>query len=171
MQDVNTILYTDINKKGLPGIIKYSKNNKKHVPIYKTSSQNKKIELCRKDDLIIMGEFGLDPVISHSQISLLTPPDYTQTILYKSKYNDIGNMVCSVKGDFLYFIKNISSKTEVARLHLENKSIKIISDILHATQIIDMDSNLLLPYQGKYYILLGKNNTAQFDRLKKRSTQ
>ena len=168
MPNVNTVLFTDLNKKGLPGIVKYSRNDKKLINIYKVPTPNKKIELCKKGDRIIMGEFGLDPIESYSHISLLTPPHYKQKIIYKSEYNDVGNMVCSIKGSFIYFIKRLSSKTEVARLNLDDNSTKIISDLSHATQIIDMDSNLLLPYQGKYYILLGKNDMTQFDLLKKR---
>ena len=168
MLDVNTIFFTDLNKRGLPGIIKYSKNDKKLVNIYKIPTQNKKIELCKKGNQIIVGEFGLDPIESHSHISLLTPPEYKRTIVYKSEYNDVGNMVCSIKGNFVYFIKRLSSGTEAARLNLESRSVEIISDISHATQIVDMDSNLLLPYQGKYYILLGENDMTQFDLLKKR---
>ena len=167
MLNVNTILFTDLNRQGLPGIMKYSKNNKKLVNIYKVPTQNKKIELCKKNDRIIMGEFGLDPSESSSHISLLKPPDYKQEIVYKSQHNDIGNIVCSIKGDFIYFIKKISSQTEAARLNLETRSVEVISDISHATQIVDMDSNLLLPHQGKYYILLGENDMTQFDLLKK----
>ena len=168
MLDVNTILFTDLNAQGFPGIIKHSKNNKKSVNIYKAPSPNRKIELCKKNNQLIMGEFGLDPLESHGHISLLTPPDYKRTIIYKSSHNDIGNIICSIKGNFIYFIKRISSQTEVARLNIETHSHKVISDVSHATQIIDMDSNLLLPYQGKYYLLLGENDMTQFDLLKKR---
>ena len=171
MLDVNTILFTDLNKQGLPGVVKYSKNNKKLLNLYKVPTQNKKIELCKKDNQIIMGIFSLDPIEPHSYISFLTPPKYEQKIIYKSPYNDIGNMVCSIKGKFIYFIKKTSSTTDVARLNIETKHIEIISDISYATQIIDMDSNLLLPYQGKYYLLLGQNDTTQFDLLKKRDSQ
>ena len=118
-----------------------------------------------------MGIFGLDPMEPHSHISLLKLPDYKQKIVYKSPYNDTGNMLCSIKRNLIYFIKKISSNTEVAQLNIETGSIKVISNISHATQIIDMDSNLLLPYQGKYYILLGKRDTTKFDLLKKRATQ
>ena len=170
MPNVSTVLFTDLNRQGLPIIVKYSKNNKKSVTIYKVPTQNKKIELCKKEDVIVMGEFGLDPIESHSHISLLTPPNYKQTIVYKSEHNDIGNMVCSIKGKSLYFIKRIPPKTEVAKLNLGTSSVEVISDISHATQIVDMDSNLLLPYQGKYYILLGENDMTQFDLLKKRKS-
>ena len=173
MADVNTILFTDLNKQGLPGIIKYSKNNKKLTNIYKIPTPNKKIELCKKGNQIIMGVFGLDPTEPHSHISLLNPPNYKKKIIYKSSYNDIGNIICSMKGNFIYFIKKISSKsqTEAAQLNLKTNSVKVLSDISHTTQVIDMDSNLILPYQGKYYLLLGKNNTAQFDLLKKKPSQ
>ena len=176
MTDINTILFTDINKKGIPGIIHYSKNSNKSKNIYTVPSQNKKIELCKKEDHIIVGEFGIDPIESYSSISLVpinTLELSKKIVLYTSQHNDVGNIICSLKGDFIYFIKNTFSETkknthEVARLNIKNKAVDIISDVSHATQVIDMDSKLLLPFQGKYYVLLGKNNTAQFDLLKKK---
>ena len=179
MIDMNTAIFTDMNKDGIPSVIQYTKNNKTSKTIYTVPSYNKKIELCLKKDQLFVGEFGFDTTESYSSISVvpIKKLDFSKKkIIYTSHLNDIGNIVCTIPNDSIYFIKNISNiskkeRTEVARLKLKDNAIAVISDIFHATQIIDMDAKLLLPYQGKHYVLLGENNTARFDLLKSKGSK
>lgn len=165
------ILYTDVNKNGFPGVIKYDRKNNKFFPIHKLPSQTTKIEICKYKDSILIGEFGLDTTEKTSIISMLpsiNTPIEERVILYESTKNDIGNMVCDIKGEFIYFIKNVTSDSgkllyEAARLNVKSKKIDIISDVSFAHQIINMDGKLLLPYQGKFYVLLGEDNMTKFD--------
>ena len=164
-----SIIYSDINHQGYQGLLHYSKTEKKIIPFLKSNSISTKLNFCTLNGNVYVGKFGIDSdnktssILQISEENILTFKK-TKTI-YESRSNDIGNMICL--DDKIFFIKELSnSSTEVASLSLKNNhSIKIESDLQHVTQIIKMDNKVLVPYNGKYYLLHGLNNLGD-DRLK-----
>ena len=178
MVNNNQILFTDLNEKGFPGILFFEKNSKKITLFQKFESPNIGTEFCQKEKKIYIIRYGLDNVMKSTTIREIRPEnlDYTKSrLIYSSDKNDIGQMACKISKDSIFFIKNISGQEgnllyEVAQLNTKNKEIKIISDVSFATQLLEMDGNLLLPHNGNYKVLLGKNNMTQFDLLKTSSS-
>jgi len=172
MPNNNTILYTDLNKDGLPGILYYDKITKQTSVLYKASNSAIKLELCLNKENIFLGEFGLDRLFSGSAISLLKSNaiDFSKReILYESRVNDIGNISCS---NSLLFVQNLSKQRkklayELVELGLGTKRVKVLSDINFASHSIDMDGVILLPHLGKYYVVKGKSDYTKRDILKK----
>lgn len=165
MIDKETILFSDINDEGFPGILLFNRGDKKSKIIYKGNSVREKIELCLKDDQLIIGIFGLDKSGRGSEILSypLTGLKFDKKDdLYKSKKNDIGNIVCNFDKESIYFVKNLSENIkeqhEAVKLNLKTKRVKIISDVGYANQIVPMDDKLLLPFRGKIYVLEGRSN-------------
>ena len=165
MIDRETVLFSDLNDEGIPGILVFKRGDEKSQAIYKGISVREKIEFCLQGDNLIVGVFGLDKSKIGSKI--LSYPvkghKFTQkSELYKSKLNDIGNMVCNFEKDAIYFVKNLSenikAKYEAVRMDLNTKETKVISDVGYANQIVPMDDKLLLPFRGKVFVLKGKAN-------------
>ena len=173
MPNNNTIIYSDLNKKGLPGVIYYDKITKKVSVLYKASNPATKIELCLSGENLYLGEFGLDPKFSGSVISRMKVKsiDFSKRdILYESSLNDVGNINC--KGS-VTFVQNLLKKREklsyeVVEISNVDKRIKVLSDVNFASHIIDMDGVLLLPHLGKYYVLKGKSDYTKTDILKRK---
>lgn len=172
MPNNNTILYSDLNKKGVPGVLYYDKITKQTNILYKASNPATKLELCLNKENIFLGEFGLDNLFKGSAISLLKANaiDFSKReILYESSLNDIGNISCS---NALLFIQNLSKQRkklayELVELGLGTKRVKVLSDINFASHSIDMDGVILLPHLGKYYVVKGKSDYTNRDILKK----
>jgi hypothetical protein len=171
--DNNTVIYLDLNKQGVPGLVQYKLNSKEIFILQKFSSPNLKIEICLKNNSIITGEFALDPLeggakITSRQISDLTPDGIST--LYESPKTDIGNIQCNLPDNNIYFIQRIfkgqaQDYYEAVQLDLTTKNIKVLSDLKFTTQLVTMDDKLLTPYNGKHYVLKGKSDMTQFDLL------
>lgn len=169
------IYYTDMTLKGHPVIINFNRKKNIYKRVYEASSHQFKLEICLNRSQLIMGEFNLYNDDSLNIISSMDKNliDFSKrNILYESPRKDFGNMICNLYDNEIFFIKNFSkveetkkTKMEVARLTLNTKKIKLMSNINFATQIINMDGRLLLPYRGKFYLLIGDNNLDQIDML------
>lgn len=170
MTNGSTVIFTDLNKAGLTGVLYYDRVTKKIKVLYKASNAATKLELCLDEKKLYLGEFGLDDIYSGSIISRLdlkTIDFSRREIIYKSSLNDLGNIQC--KGH-LFFIKNLSKKREklayeVVQFISKSEEPRIISDINFASHIIDMDGVLLLPNLGKYYVLKGMSDFSKVDLL------
>ncbi|MCY4524573.1 MAG: hypothetical protein OXB84_07535 [Halobacteriovoraceae bacterium] len=160
MLDDRRILYTDLNQKGLAGVLLYDRQKKQIKPLFKVESINKKIELCFHKKLY-MGIFSLDHTNPGSKIHNipLDSLDFdNEHVIYQSEKNDLGNLICNLDEKQLYFIQNQTNNEgrqsfEVVEFSLNNKKTKTLSDVKYASQIIQMDGRPLLVYRGKYYIL------------------
>lgn len=171
----NFIIYTDINKDGHTGLILYDRRAGKFDVVLKVPDINRKVELCLNKDHFFVAELGLN---LNSQKTIIYSMERAKidmgksTIIYESDFNDFGNLNCTYEKGFLYFVKNMEKERqrtsyEVVKLNLKDKKVSILSDVMFATNYIDMDGNLLLPYQGTYYVLAGANDLKKFDLLKK----
>lgn len=185
MLDVDTIVYTDINKEGLPGVLLHKVNSSKTSVIEKLDTPNKRIELCLNNDSLFTGEYGLDPL---NKGSTLSQYDFSKSdkrtanslpeknIIYQSGENDLGSLKCNLDNEKLYIIKTNRTDegkitTDAAEIDIKSKTVEILSDILFATNLVVMDGKLLLPYQNKHYVIKGRNNLTEFDKLKAKTEE
>ncbi|MCF8057950.1 MAG: hypothetical protein K9K67_01530 [Bacteriovoracaceae bacterium] len=175
MIDTDTVIYTDINKDGLPGILRFKINSRKIDLLYKAENYTSKLEVCINGEDVYWGEFGLDPLTKRSQIRTLKTNNLdfkNSQVIYQSEENDLGQIVCELNDESIYFIKtfrnNIGKLTyDAFKVSPNSKKGEKISDLKFVTNLFLMDKKLLLPYQDKYYILEGKNNLTEFDKIKK----
>ena len=179
MPDVDTIIYTDLNKNGIPGVLIHKVNSSKTTILEKLSTANKQIEICLQDDNLYIAQYGLDPLTKGSSIAQIKASQTSmeqQNIIYNSTENDLGSLKCSFEADKLYFIKTSRSEEgkvtyDAAELDVKTKDVQILSDIRFATNLVKMDGKLLLPYQNIHYVLKGQNNLTQFDKLKAKTEE
>ena len=167
----NTILFTDLNAKGIPGVILFERNSKKLEAVYKADTPYQRIELCRLGNQLYVGEFGLSRLDPGSYISQISTDkfDYlSRKVIYESPYNDIGHIRCKVDPNKLYFVRNNKAQAkkeyyEAAVLDLQSKKVKTLTSLKFVTQITYMDGFLLVPQKGKYYVIHGKNDLNKVD--------
>ncbi len=167
MLNENTILFTDLDNEGNSYITSYNLTNKKPSVYYKPKRLSSKIELCKYKNNLFIGVFGLDNIYKGSHIIKEGILNNKKNIIYSSKLNDIGNIICN-KNDIIYFIKRTNKdRMQYEVVGLYNNKVNILSDLLYATQIIDMDGKILLPFNGEYYVIEGKSDTSKVDLIKK----
>lgn len=175
MTDTDTVLYTDLNKEGIPGLLKFNINAKKIDVVYKGQSINKTIDICLNNENLFLTELGLDPIAKGTEVKLVNTKsldlEKARTV-YTSEENDLGSFVCTHSDDYLYFIKTTRDDTkkltyDAYELDLTTKKVKRVSEVNFATTLFLMDKKLLLPYQDKYFIIKGSADLTKFDRLKK----
>jgi hypothetical protein len=174
MLDDKTILYTDVNNKGIHGILKYDRALNSIKPVFKSAYSSQKIEICLGYEHLFIGEFGINDNDSGSiiaKVNLKTFDIDKADVIYQSKNNDFGNIKCHFKKEFLYFIKNISKvggriESDVISFHHKKKIVKRLSKLKYVSQLISMGEKLLIPYRGKYYVLLGNKDMTTADLLK-----
>jgi hypothetical protein len=173
------LLYTDIDSTGHFAIRSYNLLSKEKNTFIKLNVSQKKIELCQNDSKLFIWESSYDVLQSGTRITSIPNANFSldkRKFHYQSPLNDIGSLKCNISEDKIFFIKTSKNKdgkyTFNAAEHIIKTGVtKVISDINFATSLIISDGKLLLPYQGKLYTLLGKNNMTQFDLLKKRESK
>lgn len=168
------ILYTDINNKGINGILQHNRATKEIKPIFKSAHSAQKIELCLGYDNLFIGEFGINDNENGSIIAKVSLKNFNvdkADVIYQSKNNDFGNLKCKFRKNFLYFIKNTATvggriESDVFSLQHKQKVIKKISKIKYVSQLITMSNRLLVPYRSEFYVLEGEADTSTSDKLK-----
>lgn len=165
MTSSDIIYFTDLNYKGFSGIIEFKRSKNKTRPVFKADSHNQRIELCLAPKHLYVGVFGIDDIEKGSKIIEFERKNISfkkNKIIYFSELNDLGHIICSQK-EGIYFVKNVSQKKgkdlyEVALLNKGAKKAKIISNVKYATNIIEMDGMIFLPFRNKYYIIKGRQD-------------
>ena len=83
--------------------------------------------------------------------------------IYSSPLADPGNMKFTPKDNKIWFIKDISenksvatTKTEAASVNIATGDVIIESDLSGATQLVNMDGHILLPFRGQLFSVTGK---------------
>ena len=171
----NDLVFTDINSKGYSAVLNYSISDKKFQTVFKSSNPNSKLDICFKNDYLIIGEFPKYALNEPSQIfkvNLFNNPNYKQReTLYTSPNSDIGNMLCDDKE--IFFVKTVgvtpelnSKESEVASVLIDTKKLTIHSKRGDITQLTKMGDYILAPYRGKYLIVRG-NTEITDDSIKK----
>ena len=170
------LIYNDINEKGEAAVLSYSNIDKKRTAIFKSDIANSSLSFCYVDSKVIILEKSNN---SSSQVTNIYFIDAfnnknykTKDLIYSSTYNDIGNLVCTSKN--IYFIKTISynskinsKKTQLAKINIKSKNLKIIKSDINPTQVIVMDDLVLVPKNGKIYLAEGSANKLTNDKIEK----
>ena len=165
--DNNRVLFTDVNKSGHIGLFLFTRSTQKMSVLYRPDQPGRRIELCTIDNLLYLGEFGLNGIDSGSQITEFRPEyslDYSKgRIIYDSRSSDYGNLICFSATKKLYFVKvfpqgksHYEYFSEAVELDPKTKKIKKISEEKNVTQIIEMDQRILIPHKGKFLIAKGE---------------
>lgn len=164
--DNNRMLYTDVNEKGESGLLIFTRSTKKIDVLYKSEARGRRIELCKLDEDLYIGEFSRNGVEWGTQITRLRLDkklDYAKgQILYESKTNDPGNMICFNRDKKVYFIKEYplsadyyDYQTEVVSLNPADKEITPHTDEKFITSIFEMDGRIITPFRGTFLIVRG----------------
>lgn len=171
MTNPETVIYTDVNDKGQSALIAYNLISKKLTVVYKAAMTGTRIELCKSQDQYYLGEFSYDDADRGSLISTISPESFSFTTLYKSPDNDLGNMVC--RSDKIFFIKTLAEDktynikdTDVAELNTKSTEVRLLTNIEKATQLIDMDGRVLLPFRDTVFVVQGTNDLSNTDQIK-----
>jgi hypothetical protein len=174
MLSPDIVLYSDVNKDGFQALMKLEIPKNEITPFYKSKSAGTKIESCRFEKSLIVGEFSYPNINRGSSISSFPIDDGKigeVKLLYSSSLNDIGNLIC-LSPDSLYFIKSFFedqyinyNKTDVASINLQSGQVEIRSDLLKTTQIYEMDQRVLIPLNDQLYVVTGETNL-NLDKLK-----
>ena len=175
MLENSSVIYTDINNKGVQGLIHYNFSKKKSRILFKGDNIFQKLEVCENNSSIFLGVFPLNIEENESSIYILKKKDpFIKPLekIYSSRSNDIGNIECNFSKNFIYFVKNFESEDkkssfEIVKLSLKSKKVKKITDMKSATNIIAMDGKLLTLKDGDYYLIEGSNSLTSKEFLDK----
>jgi len=173
MPDENTVFYTDLSETGTPGFLQFKRNTGKSDILYKVRSPIEKIEICYQNNILTIGEFGINYSSIGSTISKINYPfdNFSKREkIYESKINDIGQIACDYENNKIAFIKNSGANeapsTDVYEIDLTTKSISPLSELKSVTSIIDMDGSLLTIDKGRTLIVKGNADFKNIDSLK-----
>lgn len=164
MPNPNFIIYTDINIKGYTAVLLYDLAEKKFETLYKTSYNGQKVDICYKDQQLIVGDFSYKSLNATSAIILVDIYDFknpeTKKILYSSSLQDLGQMICH--NNSIYFLKTILHQekinyktTDAAKLNLDSGKLTILTNLNDITQINRLGDMIITNYKGKYLIIDG----------------
>jgi hypothetical protein len=167
MLSSSSLLYTEINESGYSALIGYDLQSQKSTIAFKSAQSATRLELCRGENYLAVGEFPFDGVTRGSKIQVLSIRDFTNltsfTSIYDSVEEDVGNILCT-KGD-IYFIKTMNQDqrlgtkvTEAVKIDLKSKSVKQLSSLKTTAQLIEMDGRILIPFRGDLYVIEGTSS-------------
>lgn len=173
------ILYTDVNKDGHQGLLLFDRSTRKPKLIHKLTSNSQRLELCEFQGNIYAAQFNLITDKKSSKIFKLSKQgkkkgknkgnNFHLETIYSSQKEDIGNLVCNIDEESIYFIKDYSEGTDmaydIARLDLNTKRTTRMTEMKKVFQFFQMDKKILVPYQGEYYVLKGESNNKTIDNL------
>lgn len=170
MLDPETVIYTDINEKGVPGLLTYSLTGKQTTLVRKGEQPGSHFELCTYGKYAALGEFSYDDVNHGSSISILAwktaPSPDGFTSVYRSSDNDSGQMVCAA--DKVWFVKTVAEDRQynirssaAANLNLATGKIQVVPELEKVSNIINMDGRILAPVRGEIYVLEGAAGSDQ----------
>jgi hypothetical protein len=167
MISARQVIYTDINENGFAAMISFDLETKSSTIFYKSSQNATRIELCQNEGYMGIGEFPYEGVSRGSKIQIIKLTESINlagyTTLYNSVEQDLGNMICFK--DSIYFIKTLALDkglnhriTEAVKLDLKTQKIQARSELKTVSQLIEMDSRILIPFRGEFYVLEGESN-------------
>jgi hypothetical protein len=167
MLSSSSLIYTEINEAGFSALVAYDLKSLKSTIIYKSAQNATRLELCRNENYLALGEFPYDGVSRGSKIQILAVRDFTNlssmSSLYDSVEQDVGNILCLKKE--VYFVKMITQDqrlgikvTEAVKIDLNTKTTTLVSDLKNVTQLIEMDGRVLAPFRGDFYVIEGTSS-------------
>ncbi len=173
MIDSGTVLYTDLNELGIMGLLLFNRKENKSSLVAKVDRADQVFDFCLNDQFIYRLERGINDSTFGTRLHQYQKTDLkleNSILLYQSALNDLGQIDCHADPTKVYFIKNTSEKSddaryEVASVTLQTKKIDVLSDLNYATQMINLDGRILIPYRGQYYVIIGDSDLTEEDRL------
>ena len=173
MMNDKSILFTDLNGDAVTGIIEFNRSSGKSKLLIKAENEFLKYELCASENALFLGSFGIRDTSKYSSITKYPRTNFQiskGSIIYDSKYNDRGSIICDSSDNHIYFIKNATKENkeesyEAATLDLRDNKVTVLSSLKWVSSIINMDDKLILPYHGKFFLLNVKTNTLTNDSL------
>mgnify|MGYP000571999213 CR=1 FL=1 len=173
------ILYTDINNEGKEGIISFDRLNSKSKLLQKSEDEFIRYEFCSTREYVYIGSFSRNNKAPYSAITQYQLKEFNLgkgSILYDNNKNDIGQMICNKDLTKIYFVKNESkdkeqSRFEAVKLDVNTKKVEVLTSLKWVNSIVNMDSRLLIPFRGSYYVLEGEHNSQEKDNLNKKSKE
>ena len=163
------VIYTDINSSGVSALLFHSFTDDKTQTIFKSKSKGTKLEICLVQDSIYLGEFPLDGVNLGStiyKIDLYNNQGFQKkSIIYESTLPDLGQMLCDQENIYFikareYYQKSNIKITDLAQINLKTLQLNFLSELKFVTQVLKMDSLILIPFRDDYYIAKGKQDLA-----------
>lgn len=163
------VIYTDINNSGVSALLFHSFTDDKTQAIFKSKSKGTKLEICLVQDSIYLGEFPLDGVNLGStiyKVDLYNNQGFQKkSIIYESTLPDLGQMLCDQKNIYFikareYYQKSNIKITDLAQINLKTLQLNFLSELKFVTQVLKMDSLILIPFRDDYYIAKGKQDLA-----------
>jgi len=161
------IVYTDINNNGFPGIIHFNRTTKIFTSLYKSVSISKKLEFCYNEKDLFIIELSIGQQAGGTNIYYIkTPSNYkklkSKDIIYSSKLNDIGKMVCPRNHQNLYFVQNLTNPSgkeyfEVSKIDLKTRKVDVISNLKNVTNLIYHGGRVIIPMHGVNYVVFGNH--------------
>jgi len=173
MLNDKSVLFTDLNGNATSGLIEFNRNTGKSNLLLKAENEFSKYELCAHSDNLYIGSFGIRSISKYSSITEYTRSNFNISkgrIIYDSKFNDRGSIICNSSDEQIYFIQNTSAANgeesyEAATLNTKTKKVSTLSNFKWVSSIINMDDKLILPYHGKFYLLNSKQAQTTNDSL------
>ncbi|WP_372654597.1 hypothetical protein [Halobacteriovorax sp.] len=161
MLNDKSVLFTDLNGNAISGLIEFNRNTGKSDLLLKAENEYSKYELCTHKEKLYIGSFGIRSVSKYSSITQYSRKNFQiskGSIIYDSKYNDRGSIICNSSDDNIYFIQNTKGingeeSYEAASLDPKTKKVSTLSNFKWVSSIINMDDRLILPYHGKFYLM------------------
>ncbi|CBW25183.1 hypothetical protein BMS_0254 [Halobacteriovorax marinus SJ] len=161
MLDEKRILFSNLNNSAVAGLIEFNRASGKSNLILKAENELNRYELCSAGDSIYLGTFGIRKDSQYSSITQYSRSNFQVSkgkILYDSKDNDRGSIICNASSELVYFIKSIKDGREVAHfeaasLNTTSKEVKVLSSFRAVSSLINMDGKLIIPQHGKFYLL------------------
>jgi hypothetical protein len=174
MVNEDNILYTDLNELGIPGVLIYDRKSKSVEVFSRGDSPNQKIEICVNEKFLYLLTTGLKDSSLGTQIvrypkDKLKAPAREQ--VYLSDKNDIGNLFCDADPNRIFFIKNTAEQKgevshEVAEILLnKNFKLNLLTQLKYATQMVNLDGRIIVPFRGNYFVAHGDRDLTIDDKL------
>jgi hypothetical protein len=165
MINPETVLYTDVNDKGISALLAWNMVDKKMTVVRKSEVAGTRLELCRRENMMVLGEFSYDDANKGTTIMVQAWRDTPRlggfTTVYRVSDNDLGQMICA-RGNRLWFVKTMSEdrklntrRTEATLMELPSGKITVKSDLEHVANLVDMDGRILIPMREDVYVLEG----------------
>lgn len=169
MLDEQTVFYTDMNENGESALIHFDRTKEKSKVIFKPNGINRRLEICHGFGKTYLGAFPYQQFGGASEIWEIDKEKGPSKPIYTSNYPDIGHMVCDHTEGTIYFSKGFklgeSIRHDIYSLNIKSGETTAVSDLRYATQLINLDGLLLIPFQGKYLVPLDQKQGTESQKL------
>lgn len=163
----DNVTYTDVNENGYATLVSYNLSTKVSSIIYRSPQTGTKLELCRNESYMAIGEFPYEGVNRGSKIMHIKLQGQINLAGYSTIYNsiepDIGNMVCAKEA--VFFIKTMGQNkvlttktTDAVKLDIRSQKVEVKTGLGNVSQLLEMDSRVMIPFRGDFYVIEGTSN-------------